>query len=131
MTRTIVLDSGALIAVERNNTKVVSLLKASRERNATVLIPAGAIAEAWRGGRQANLARLLNAAHDIPALDAEAAKRIGVAIASCSGRGTAIDASVVDVALRNIPALILTSDPEDIGNLLGGEAENSVRVEVV
>lgn len=46
MTRTIVFDSGGLIAIERNDRRILALIKAARDTGATILIPAVAVAEA-------------------------------------------------------------------------------------
>jgi hypothetical protein len=52
-----------------------------------------------------------------PPLDFDAAKRIGTRLGQVSGPSV-IDGSVVDVALRNTPSLIATSDPDDLRELL-------------
>ena len=58
----LVLDAGALIALERNDRRVVSRIDRALELGLAVVIPAGALAQAWRSGaRQARLARLLGA----------------------------------------------------------------------
>jgi hypothetical protein len=121
VTRTIVLDTGALIAGDRNDPKITAIVKAARDNEANVLVPAGCLSEAWRDGRrQANLSRLLKAVHGVPAIDAEAAKRAGELLFRTARDVGPIDASVVDVCSRYAPCVLVTSDPEDMNLLLAG-----------
>jgi len=46
----VVFDAGALIAVERGDRKVQALLDRIRTEAARILVPAGVVAEVWRGG---------------------------------------------------------------------------------
>lgn len=95
MKRTIVFDTGAFIAGDRNGPKIRAIIRAARDERATILVPAGCLAKTWRdGSSQANLARLMKGAHGVPALDAIAAVRAG-------------DRSI-----------IVTSDPNDMATLL-------------
>ena len=55
------LDTGALLALD-HPAKALAMqarLEAARQRGGTICIPAEAVAQAWRGPRQARLARLL------------------------------------------------------------------------
>lgn len=47
--KTAVFDTGALIALERRRQGMIDVLEALRELNATIVIPAVAVAEWWRG----------------------------------------------------------------------------------
>lgn len=115
----VVLDTGALIALDRGDRQVWSSLDAA-SASADVLVPAGALAQAWRGGpRQARLARALERCRDVP-LDGQTARELGVL---CGNTGTddVIDASVAMVAAsasRRGPVDVLTSDGNDIVLLL-------------
>ncbi|MBI3185296.1 MAG: PIN domain-containing protein [Myxococcales bacterium] len=111
------MDSGALIALERGEGKVRALLELALRTRARVVVPAGVIAQVWRGGaRQARLARFLcSPATAVDALDAEAARACGV-LCGRAGTSDAIDASVVVSALRH-RAVIVTSDAQDIRRL--------------
>ena len=132
MTRTIVFDSGGLIAIERNELRILALIKAARDTGATILIPAVAVAEVWRtGSSQANLARFLKAVDAFPVLDFESAKRAGERIACVPARALAIDACVADVARHHRPALLVTSDPDDMRTLLYDVPAKSVDLNVV
>ena len=112
---TLVLDAGALIAVERADRPTVSALEVARRYGRDLVIPAGVAAQVWRGGgaRQARLARFLSARGvEIEELTAAGAKACGVV---CARAGTAdvVDASVV-VAARRRRAVVLSSDRRDL-----------------
>jgi hypothetical protein len=128
MNRTLVLDSGAIVAAQNNDRAITRLIDAARRRGALVLIPSGVIAETWRGSAsQARISSVIRAAHAVPPLDVEAAKRVGVLLAHAS-RASAVDGSVADVALSNAPSLIATSDPDDMRALLRGVSKADVKV---
>ena len=109
---TLVLDAGALVAVERSHPKVLALLKAEIRAGRPPLTHGGVIGQVWRGGagRQASLAAIL-AGVDVAPLDDHLGRRAGVLL----GRAGASD--VVDAALVLLAAdddQILTSDPDDL-----------------
>lgn len=132
MKRTIVLDAGARIAGDRNDPAIVALVKAARKRRASILLPAGALAEVWRSGaKQANLARFLKAVDDVVAMDIDAAKRAGELLGRSRLQVGPIDAHVSDVAIRNAPSLIVTSDRRDIESLLAIGKPSDVALHVV
>jgi hypothetical protein len=112
-TRPLVLDAGALIAIERGDDRVIGLL----QTGSAIHIPAGALAQAWRDpARQSRLARTVASEgsfiHPLDGDTAEAAGRL------CAFAGTAdvIDASVVQLA-RQLDAVVVTSDPQDLRQL--------------
>ncbi len=74
------------------------------------------VAQVWRdpGGRQANLARLLNSV-DVQAVDHSLGRESGVLLGR-AGTHDAIDASVVVIAAKG--DRILTSDVDDIRPLV-------------
>lgn len=112
----LVLDTGALIAADRDDRALVAKLRVA-QRGALELRTTGIVlAEAWRdeGGRQANLARLLRSI-DVRAVDERIGRQAGVLLAK-SGTHDAADATVVAVAAAG--DRILTSDPHDIGRLV-------------
>jgi len=112
-----VLDTGALIAFERNDRRVLRLVELAVAHGRVLHVPAGVVAQAWRDGRrQARLATLLGSAClAVRALDADEAKAAG---ALCGLRRTAdvVDASVVLLAKRH-RAPAVTSDPDDLRRL--------------
>ena len=75
---TLVLDAGALIALDRNDRTVWAMLRVAAVDATEVSVPAGAIAQAWRdGARQALLARALKHCDEVP-LDGALARASGV-----------------------------------------------------
>lgn len=109
-----VLDTGALVALERGARAMDVLLVQARRQGATLTVPAGCVAQAWRDPRrQARLANFLRGSNvDIVALDADDARRVGLLLAA-SGTTDVVDAHVAVCALRR-SGPVLTSDPEDI-----------------
>ena len=116
---TLVLDAGALIALDRNDRSVWAMLRIASDDASTVSVPAGAIGQAWRDGtRQALLARALRHCDEV-ALDGSNARAAGLL---CGQTSTAdvIDASVAIAAAglaRSADVAILTSDPNDLSQL--------------
>ncbi len=117
MTRGLVLDTGALIAFDRNVRRVVALIARAREHGFVLAVPAGVVGQAWRDGRrQARLARLLAAAEvEIEALDDERARAAGQ-LCGVHGTSDVVDASVVLCARRRGHAIV-TSDATDLRTL--------------
>ncbi len=108
------LDAGALIAVERDVQWVRASLNEAHARNEMVTIPAGALAQAWRGARNARVSRLVNASF-MEVLDEQLAKRVGELLAR-SRTSDVVDAAVaVGAAARG--DIVLTSDPDDLERL--------------
>jgi predicted nucleic acid-binding protein len=108
------LDTGALIALEAGSRRMAVLVEEALAGRAPLAIPAGVVAQAWRGGaRQVRMARLLRASvTSVVPLDERLALRVG---ARCAATGVA-DVVDVSVALcakdRGHP--VVTSDPGDI-----------------
>ena len=115
--RTVVLDTGALIAFERGDAKMRALVREAIKAKARIVIPAGVLGQAWRGAaRQAPLRALVKMPTTIvPALDEIVAEAAGV-LCGRTGTSDVIDASVVLVARRE-RAVVVTSDVEDLRRL--------------
>jgi hypothetical protein len=111
----VVLDAGALVAVDRRDRMTGARLRVLQQRATPVRVSSAVVGQVWRDGRrQANLARVL-AGVGVEALGKDNGKQIGELLA------LARSADVVDahVALMTAPAdLVLTSDPDDIRKLL-------------
>ncbi len=111
------LDTGALIAFERNDRQVVALIAQAIHHDLQVAVPAGVVAQVWRDGRrQVRLARLLGAdLIEIEALDDRRARRAGQL---CGVRQTAdiVDASVV-LCAKERGHRVVTSDVEALRRL--------------
>lgn len=108
------LDSGALIAFERNQRAVVALVARAHERGDRLAVPAGVVAQVWRDGRrQVRLVRLLGSPLvDVVPLDDHAARAVGQ-LCGVSGTTDVVDASVV-LCARQRGHRVLTSDPDDL-----------------
>lgn len=113
------LDSGALIAFERNDRRVVAILLRNLQHGHGLAVPAGVVGQVWRDGRrQARLARLLGADEtEVVPLDDRRAREAGQL---CGARHSAdvIDASVV-LCARSRGHHVLTSDPDDMRQIDG------------
>lgn len=114
MTESITFDTGALIAIERRSRRMQALLDEIDRRGWHVAVPAGAVAQAWRGGtRQARIATLLSdqRTHVVP-LDDPAARAVGL-LCGRSGHADVVDVSVA-ICARQRNLHVVTSDPEDL-----------------
>jgi hypothetical protein len=73
----LVLDAGALIAVDRLDRKVGAILRVAQQEKFSVRTSAAVVAQVWRNGSlQANLARVL-AGIDAATLDSAAGRSVG------------------------------------------------------
>lgn len=117
MTRGVTLDAGALIALDRDDRRVIALLVRAHETAARVTVPAPALAQAVRNpARQARLARLVRqSATDVVALDRVDATSVGRLLAA-SGTSDVVDAHVV-LCARRTGQVVMTSDPGDLHHL--------------
>ncbi len=113
MSRTITLDTGALIALERRSQRMTDVLARARAREDSLVVPQVVLAEWWRGRtdwRERILAMLVVE----PLTDARA-KLAGEAIANVQG-ATVVDA-VVMASAASRGDTVFTSDPEDLERL--------------
>lgn len=108
------LDAGALIALDRNDRRVILLLVAANAKGLPVIVPAAALAQAIRRpAKQARLARLVrDPTTDVVPLDGSAATSVGLLLAATS-TSDVVDAHVV-VCARGGGHHIVTSDPDDL-----------------
>ncbi|MFW5920577.1 MAG: hypothetical protein ACOCUS_01965 [Polyangiales bacterium] len=108
----LVLDAGALHAVERADRETMALLKGELLEGQPPITHGGVVGQCWRGGagRQARLARLLPALDVVP-LDESLGRRAGELLGRAS-KTDVIDAAVVLVAIDG--DLVLTSDTRDL-----------------
>jgi len=118
VSRTLVLDAGALIAVERRSPRIQEIVRAARARTVGLVVPTAALAQVVRsGGRQANLRRFLADSYlRFVALDYQAALQIG-ALLGDAGASDVVDAAVVVCARELGLAPVVTSDPADLRKL--------------
>ena len=108
----LVLDTGALMGLEKNDRVMWRRLKVAVLAKSVPISHGGIVGQAWRGGgpRQALLARAL-AGIDIRPLD-ESLGRAAGALLSRAGSADVIDAAIV--LLADDGDDIVTSDPEDL-----------------
>jgi len=112
----LILDAGALVALERGDRRVIALLKRELLAGRAPMTHGGVVGQVWRGGagRQARLAALMPALHTAP-LDEALGRRAGVLL------GKARTTDVVDAAVAVLAMdgdSILTSNPDDIARLV-------------
>ncbi len=111
----LVLDAGALLAVERGDRTMFALLKRERRENRAPVTHGGVLGQVWRGGhgRQAHLARLLPGVEVRP-IDDHLGRQAGVLLGRAGGADV-IDAALV--VLAHDGDEIFTSDPTDLQGL--------------
>ena len=113
----IVLDAGALIALDRGDKRMIALLQRALVQGRQFRVPAGVVGQVWRDGRvQVNLARFLRSEEvTIIPLDEQLARSCGE-LCGAANSPDVIDASVVIIA-RERRDPIVTSDPVDLRRL--------------
>lgn len=110
----ITFDAGGLIALDRNDRRVLTLVARAIERGMRLTIPATALAQAMRNpARQARLSRLIRqAGTDLIPLDGPDATAVGLLLAR-TATADIVDAHVVICAQRGGQAVV-TSDADDL-----------------
>ena len=111
----LVLDAGALIAIERADRGTAALIEVARRDHRTVVVPAAVVGQVWRGGegRQARLARLLTARGVVVEPLTDAGSRAAGVLCGAAGTSDVVDASVV-LAARRHDATVVSSDRGDL-----------------
>jgi hypothetical protein len=113
----VTLDAGGLIALDRDDRRMVVLLARARETGARVTVPASVLAQAIRRpDRQLRLARLIRQpTTDVIDLGRVDATNVGRLLAA-SGTSDIADAHVV-ICARRADQPVITSDPADLRQL--------------
>lgn len=110
----LVLDSGALVALERNERQMWVRLKAAQLDGEVPLTHAGVLGQVWRGGpRQARLSQAMGGI-DVRPLD-EALGRAAGQLLGAAGLADVVDAGVVLLAADGDE--IVTVDHDDLEQL--------------
>ncbi len=111
------LDAGALIAIDKNDRRVVAALRLALDADLPITIPAGVVGQVWRdGARQVRLARLLGSTGvAIEALDDARARAAGQ-LCGTTATNDVTDASVV-LCAKARGDRIFTSDVDDLRHL--------------
>jgi hypothetical protein len=112
---TLVLDSGAFVALERSDRAMWRRFKAALLAGDVPVTHGGVVGQVWRGrgARQALLARAL-AGVNVRALDDALGRRAGELL-SRTRQSDVVDAALV--LLASDGDRIVTSDPDDLGAL--------------
>ncbi len=113
----VTLDAGGLIALDRDDRRVVVLLARATETGARATVPATVLAQAIRRpDRQVRLSRLIRQpTTDVVDLGRVDATNVGRLLAA-SGTADIADAHVV-VCARRADQPVVTSDPGDLRQL--------------
>lgn len=123
----LVLDVGALRAIDRRDRQIGALLRVAQQERIPVRTSPAAVAQVWRdGARQAQLARVL-AGVAAPPLDLGIGKRLGTLL------GTSRTCDVVDAHVASLARAgdqVLTSDPDDLRHLLDALSVDATVVRV-
>ncbi len=104
-------DTGALVAAERDDRLLWALHRAALVRGLAPVVPAGVLGEAWRGGPQHRLSRMLKGCLIEPLTEVQA-RAVGV-LAASSDLDDTVDLAVAEGALRRHNAVV-TSNRADI-----------------
>jgi predicted nucleic acid-binding protein len=112
-----ILDAGALIALDRGDKRMIALLRQALAQGCAFRVPSGVLGQAWRDGRvQVTLARFLRSEEvEIIPLDEQLARSSGE-LCDAANTSDIVDASVVIVA-RGRRDPIVTSDPHALRRL--------------
>lgn len=119
----LILDSGAVIALSRNDPRARAALAAAREVGVDVSIPSVVIAETVRGSaKDASVNRVIKAVGEVNSAD-ERTGRVAGALLGSAGSTSTVDALVVAAAIELGGGVLLTGDPDDLDPLAGGHPE--------
>ena len=113
----IVFDAGGLIALERNDRRVFSILDTALEDGDRIIVPATALAQVIRNpARQVRLWRMIQFGKtEVIPLDGSQAQAVGALLARTS-TSDITDAHVV-ICAQTAGYAIVTSDPLDLKRL--------------
>jgi predicted nucleic acid-binding protein len=128
----LILDAGALIALARGDRRARALLGLALDERLFVQVPTPVLAQVHRGDRDhARTDRALSEIDEFLETTVKIARDAGELLA-LAGLSDAIDAIVAAEALGGTPAAIITSDPDDLTDLVeAGEGHRRVSVQGV
>lgn len=113
----VTLDTGALIALDRGDRRMIALIRQALVEGRSFRVPAGVVGQAWRDGRrQVVLSRFLRGTEVSVVPLEERLSRVAGELCGATGTADVIDASVVLVA-REHRDVIVTGDPSDLRRL--------------
>lgn len=111
----VVLDAGALVAIERGERETMATIRVAQQRGLPVRASCAVVAQVWRdGARQVRLARMLAGVDERP-LDETAAREAG-RLAGLAGTADVVDAHCACMVADG--DVVITSDVDDMRHLL-------------
>lgn len=123
----LILDSGAVIALSREETRARAFLARALENGADIEIPVVVVAETVRGQRRdAPVHRVLKAVGNVPDMTESHGRTAGRLLGAANSNATA-DALVVAHAIESGGGQVLTGDVDDLKALSFGHPEVHIR----
>lgn len=123
----LILDSGAVIALSRNDLRSRAVMEAAWEAGAEVSIPSVVLAETVRGtAKDASVNRVVRAVGQVTPAE-ESTGRVAGSLLGAAQSDSTLDALVVAVAVGVGGGVILTGDPDDLEALASGHPEVVIR----
>lgn len=119
----LILDSGGVIALSRNDLRARATLAAAKEAGVEVCIPSVVIAETVRGSaKDTSVNRVIKAVGQVSSADERTGRGAGALLGAARSTST-IDALVVASAIELGGGVVLTGDPDDLEPLASGHPE--------
>lgn len=115
----VVYDCGMLVAADKNDRAAWALHEQTIERVDRVLVPAGVLAQAWRGGPQHSLSRLMKGCKVVEFTETDA-RTVGRVLAA-SGTSDVEDAACAVVASPD--GIVVTSDRGDLARIVNAHPQ--------
>lgn len=112
---TVAFDSGAIIALSRDDARAYAILTALRKSEADIIVPAPVLAEVLRGTpRDAAVHRILKSFDADKPTSADAARTAGIFLGrSSSNAERTVDALIIATAVEHGATSIVTRDGKD------------------
>ena len=119
----LILDSGAVIALARNDDRARAVVRSAWEGKVPISIPAVVLAETVRGvATDARANRVVAQVGEVIAVDEAIGRAAGALLGTASSSST-IDALIVACTISVGGGVVLTSDPDDLRALADGHPE--------
>lgn len=120
--RTVVLDADGVSKLARRDPVVRSMLEQEvRDADSALVVPIIVVPQSMAGGVTPDDVRtILRAAHEVAPVDFDRASHASNLIQTTALLDV-VDALVAVEALRRVPAIVITSDPDDIRQLLDAD----------
>lgn len=116
----LILDSGAVIALSREDARARAVVASAREAGVEISIPSLVVAETVRGtAEDAPLNRIIKAVGEVTGAD-EVVGRVAGGLLGSARSDETVDAVIVATAIEMGGAVILTGDPDDLDALASG-----------